>query len=167
MVKNSMQDMRKYLILSILVLFLLVTGCTSYISNLTAPKTILQPNQTATFEQDGYLFEVTVDHIRVTPSSGGSQAITVEMTATNTGEKGISLMAYPRITDNAGTDYPGTGIFLGTIQPGGKASGKSIITVGPGAADQLRDNGLLSIRLQDVSPMPWEATWYVDFHKLP
>jgi hypothetical protein len=167
MVKNTFQDMRKYLILIILVLFLLVTGCTSYISNLTAPKPVLQLNQTATFEQDGYLFEVTVDHISVTSSPGNPQTITVDMTATNTGEKGISLMAYPRITDNAGTDYPGTSIFLGTINPGGKASGKSSITINSDAANQLRDNGLLSIRLQDVKPMPWEATWYVDFHKLP
>ena len=159
--------MRRYLILLPLVLFILVTGCTSYISNLTAQKPVLQLNQTATFQEDGYLFEVTVDHISITSSSGGPATITIDMTATNTGEKGITLVAYPRITDNAGTYYPGSGIFLGTINPGETASGRSIISLTPDAAYQLRDNGLLSIRFQAIKPMPWEATWDVDFHKLP
>jgi hypothetical protein len=167
MVKNRVQDMRRYLILILLVLFILITGCTSYISGLTAQKPVLQLNQTATFEQDGYLFEVTVDHISVASSSGGTATITIEMTATNTGEKGITLIAYPRIADTAGTYHPGTSVFLGTINPGGRTSGGSTITLTPDAADQFRDNGLLSIRFQAVKPMPWEATWYVDFHKLP
>jgi hypothetical protein len=167
MVKNRVQDMRRYLILVLLVLFILVTGCTSYISGLTAQKPVLQLNQTAIFQQDGYLFEVTVDHISITSSSGGPATVTIDVTATNTGEKGIILIAYPRITDTAGAYYPGTSIFFGTINPGGKASGRSSITINPDAADQFRNNGLLSIHFQAVKPMPWEATWYVDFHKLP
>jgi hypothetical protein len=167
-VKNRVQDMRRYLILILLVLFLLVTGCTSYISGLTATKPVLQLNQTATFEQDGYLFDVTVDHIISTmSSSSGPATTTIDVTATNTGEKGITLIAYPRITDTAGMYYPGTSIFFGTIHPGGKASGRSSITITPDAADRFRDTDLLSIRFQAVKPMPWEATWYVDFHKLP
>jgi hypothetical protein len=167
MVKNRVQDMRRYFILILLVVFLLITGCISYISSLTATKPVLQLNQTATFEQDGYLFEVSIDHISTMSSSGGPATITIGVTATNTGEKGITLIAYPRIADTAGTYYPGTSIFFGTITPGGKASGRSSITITPDAAGRFRDNGLLSIRLQAVKPMPWEATWYVDFHKLP
>jgi hypothetical protein len=158
--------MRNYLTLFILILFLMVTGCTTYFSNLTAPKHVLPQNDIATFDQDGYLVDVTVDHIRMTSSPAGSHVITMHVTAKNTGTKGVSLVAYPRIADDAGTEYAGNSIFLGAINPGGLASGDSSITISADDANPFKDHGLLSIRFQNVKPMPWEATWYVDFNNL-
>jgi hypothetical protein len=153
--------MRKYLILFILILFLMVTGCTTYFSNLTAPKQILAQNGIATFDQDGYLVNVTVDHISIVSSSASPHVVTIHITVKNTGTKGVSLVAYPRISDDAGTEYAGNSIFLGAINPGGMASGESSITINADDANQFKDHGLLSIRFQNVKPMPWEATWYV------
>jgi len=158
--------MGKYLTLFILILFLMVTGCTTYFSNLTAPKPVLPQNGIATFDQDGYLVDVTVDHISMKSSSIGSHVITVHVTAKNTGTKGVSLVAYPRIADDTGTEYAGNSIFLGAINPGGLASGDSSITLSANDSNLFRDHGLLSIRFQNVKPMPWEATWYVDFNNL-
>jgi hypothetical protein len=165
MVKNTFEDMRKYCILIILILFILFTGCATYVSDLTTPKRVLQLNETAIFEQDGYQYSAAVDHISVVSSSAGLQGVTVHVTVKNTGTKAFSLVAYPRITDDTGTESPGTSIFLGGLNPGGENSGESRIPITSDEAIQLKDHALLSIRFQNVKTS--EATWYVDFNKLP
>jgi hypothetical protein len=159
--------MRKILILSLMILFLFVAGCTSYAANLAAPKPVLPLNHTAVFEQDDIRFNAMIDHVRVTSAPGSPTTITVHLTVRNVGTQGVSLVAYPKITDDAGTEYAGRSIFLGAINPGGMAAGESGIEVDADGAEKIRDHALLSVRFQNVKPMPSEATWYVDFRNLP
>ncbi len=158
--------MRK-LIFLILIGFVFFAGCTSYFSNLTAPKSNLPLNQTAIFNQDGYQFAVTADRVAMSSSSPDNHVMTVHLTVKNTGEKAISLVAYPRLTDASGTEYSGNSIFLGAVNPGGMVSGESTITIG--SKDEyatLKEHAVLSVRFQGSQPIPWEATWDVDVGSL-
>lgn len=84
----------------------------------------------------------------------------------NVGAKGISLVVYPKLTDDTGTEYAGKGIFLGAISPGGMAAGESTIPIGTENARMFKDHGMLTVRFQNVKPIPAEATGYIDFSKL-
>jgi len=163
--------MRKIIIILLLAGFILLAGCTSYYTNLTAPKRNLQLNQTAIFEQEGYLFRISVDRISIAPTPAGpadSRTATVTITLKNPGTKGISLVGYPRLTDGNGKEYAGTGIFFGAVNPGGSVTGKSSIPI-ESAADfaALQNQAVLGIRLQGVQPTPWEADWDVNVNRLP
>src|SRR5271157_952814 len=103
--------MRKLIIL-ILIGFVFFSGCTSYFSILTAPKSNLPLNQTAIFNQDGYQFAVAADRVAMSSSSPDNHVMTVHITDKNTGQKAISLIAYPRLSDASGTQYSGNSIFL-------------------------------------------------------
>jgi hypothetical protein len=150
-----------------LIGFVLFTGCTSYFSNLTAPKRNLSLNQTAIFDQDGYQFAVAADRVTMSSSSADYHVVTVHITVKNSGQKALSLIAYPRLSDASGKEYSGNSIFLGAVNTGGMVSGESSITIGSKEDyDALREHAVLSVRFQGAQPTPWEANWDVDVASL-
>ena len=108
--------MRK-LIFLILIGFVFFAECSTYFSNLTAPKRNLPLNQTAVFDQDGYQFTVAADRITMSSSSPDYHVMTVHITVKNSGQKALSLIAYPRLSDASGKEYSGNSIFLGAVNP--------------------------------------------------
>ncbi len=159
--------MRKILIL-ILIGFVFFAGCTTYFSNLTAPRRNLPLNQTAIFSQEGYQFAATADRVTMSSTSPDNHVMTVHITVKNSGQKALSLIAYPRLSDSSGKEYTGNSIFLGAVNPGGMVSGESSITIGSkDDYDALKEHTVLSVRFQGTQPTPWEANWDVDVASLP
>jgi len=138
-------------------------GCTTYFSNLTAAQHNLKPDEYAIFEKEGNRFTTQIVQIKKESSSSRISEITVTIQVKNTGTKAISLMAYPRLSDAQGNQYPGQSIFLGMVNPGGQATGKSSISIPTDEAyNNLKNTAALSLRFQDTKLIPYEATWDID-----
>jgi hypothetical protein len=167
MFKNTFHGMGRHFIFFILIGFVLFAGCTNYVSNLTAPKQNLQINKTALFEQDTTAFRVSIDSVTMRSPTPEVHTINVHFTVKNSGKKTISLMAYPKLSDDSGKEYPGKGVFLGAMNPGGITTGESSITI-DSKEDYaaLQKRAVLMIRFQGAQPTPWEAGWDLDIDTL-
>lgn len=159
--------MGRIIILFILIGFVFFTGCTAYYSNLTTPKQNLQINKTALFEQDTTAFTVSIDRVSMASPTPESHTVNVRFTVRNSGQKAISLMAYPKLSDGSGKEYAGNGVFLGAMNPGGTTKGESVITIDSkeGYA-ALQKQAVLMIRFQGAQPTPWEAAWDLDVNTI-
>ncbi len=159
--------MKKIFLLCIIMLMIFSAGCTSYFSNLTATKHNLKLNEYAIFDKEGNHFTAQITNVEGKSSSSRISEITVSIQVKNTGNKPVSLMAYPRLSDADGTQYPGKSIFLGMINPGGEANGKSSISIPTDEAySSLKKSTALNLRLQDTKLIPYEATWDIDISVL-
>jgi hypothetical protein len=154
--------MRKIFLLSIIVLMLFFSGCTSYFSNLTAEKHPLKPDEYAVFEKEGNRFSAQIQNFDLRYSGSAINGAEVTVLVRNTGTKAVSLMAYPRLSDATGNDYPGNSIFMGTISPGGTVTGKSVIAIPAPASGPLKEKATLILRFQDTKLIPYEASWEVE-----
>jgi hypothetical protein len=155
--------MKKLFLSCLILLMLFSAGCTTYISNLTAPQHNLKPDEYAIFEKEGNRFTAQIVQTDKQSSSSRISQITVTVNVKNTGTKAVSLMAYPRLSDAQGNQYPGQSIFLGMVNPGGEASGKSTISIPTDEAyNNLKNTAALSVRFQDTKLIPYEATWDID-----
>jgi hypothetical protein len=161
--------MKKLFLSCLIMLMLFSAGCTTYFSNLTAGQHNLKPDEYAIFEKEGNRFTAQIVQIEGGKSSSSSRIaqITVTIQVKNTGTKAISLMAYPRLSDALGNQYPGQSIFLGMLNPGGQATGKSSISIPTDEAyNNLKNTAALSLRFQDTKLIPYEATWDIDLSTL-
>jgi len=154
--------MKREVILLFVAGFLLVSGCTNPLTGLPTQSPDLAMNQSAVFGQEGYEFVATLDHFTVEPTGSGAHTVSFGFTVKNTGSKGISFVAYPRIIDGTGTEYPEKGVFLGAISPGGHASGTSSVIISPDSYPALSQHAVLKIRFQEVKPIPYEVSWGID-----
>jgi hypothetical protein len=155
--------MKKLFLSCLIMLMLFSAGCTTYISNLTAPQHNLKPDEYAIFEKEGNRFTAQIVQTDKQSSSSRISQITVTVNVKNTGTKAVSLMAYPRLSDAQGNQYSGQSIFLGMVNPGGEASGKSTISIPTDEAyNNLKNTAALSVRFQDTKLIPYEATWDID-----
>lgn len=154
--------MRKIIVVFGLLVFILSCGCTSYFSNLTASRHNLNIDQQAAFEKEGNTFIVRI--IKTEPqSSSFLTGLKTEIWVKNTGQKPVSLMAYPRLEDAEGNQYPGKGIFLGMLSQGGQATVSEIIPIPTReASEMLKKHAVLYIRFQDTKLIPYEAAWDID-----
>lgn len=160
--------MRKLVIVFILIGFVFFTGCTTYYSNLTAPKQNLQINKTALFEQDTTAFKVSINSVSMASPSPELHTVNFQFTVKNSGKKAISLVAYPKLSDASGKDYPAESVFLGAMNPGGMTKGESSIRIdSPEDYAALQKQAVLKIRFQGAMPTPWEAAWDLDIDSLP
>ena len=142
-------------------------GCTTYFSNLTTPQHNLKPDEYAIFEKEGNRFTAQIAHIAGGKSSSRLTDITITIQVKNTGEKAVSLMAYPRLSDAQGNQYTGQSIFLGMLNSGGQVTGKSTISIPTDEAyNNLKKSAALSVRFQDTKLIPYEATWDIDMSTL-
>lgn len=159
--------MRRLFIILILTGFAVCAGCTDYYKNYTTPRQNLPLDHSAVFEKDDIAFMATIDGVKISRTTGGPHAITIHLTVKNTGKKAVSLVAYPKVTDGSGREYPGKNIFLGAMNLGGKSSGESIITI-PSDEDfaELEKQAVLNIKFQSAQPNPWEGAWNLDIDTL-
>lgn len=155
--------MRKIIPVLLLLLIILCAGCTSYFSNLTTKRHTLAQNEQAVFEKEGNGFTTGIQKAEPRISSGLLTSLKVTITVKNTGLKPVSLMAYPRLEDPAGTQYPGNSLFLGTINPAGQVTAEGIIPVPGGKSPAELKDTLLYVRFQDTKLIPYEAAWSIDF----
>jgi uncharacterized protein YcfL len=158
--------MQKIIVVLVLLVCIFCSGCTSYFSNLTAPKHNLNLDQQAVFEKEGNSF--TTEIIKVEPQSSSSRltGLNAVIRVKNTGKKPVSLMAYPRLEDAEGNQYPGKGIFLGMLNTGGQVTTDETIPIPTEEASKnLKNHAVLFIRFQDTKLIPYEAAWNVDFSK--
>jgi hypothetical protein len=159
--------MRKIILLCIIVLMVISAGCTSYFSNLTATQHNLKLNEYATFEKEGNRFSAQILQLEGKSSSSRIYEIIVTIQVKNTGNKPVSLMAYPRLSDADGNQYPGDSIFMGMINPGGQVTGKSSISIPTDESyTSLKKSAALSLRFQDTKLIPYEGTWDIDISTL-
>jgi uncharacterized protein YceK len=154
----------KYIILSLLVVFLLlVSGCSSYFSNLQTPQKTLDIRETAVFSQEKTQFSATLNSVGVSQKTSFPREVTVRMTVKNTGNEAFSLIGYPRLVDAGGKEYVGRNLMFGGINPGGMATGTSVIRI-ESAQDYsaLEESALLKVRYQSMKPLPYEGIWHID-----
>jgi hypothetical protein len=152
--------MKKIFPVCIIFLMVFSAGCTSYFSNLTTTQHNLNLNESAIFEKEGNRFSSQITKVEGESSSSRIYAIDVAIWVKNTGDKPISLMAYPRLSDAEGNQYAGNSIFLGMINPGGEATGKSTIPIPTDESYQaLQKSAVLNLRFQDMKLIPYEAAW--------
>jgi hypothetical protein len=155
--------MKKIFLLCLIILMLFSAGCTTYFSNLTASQHNLKLDEYAIFEKEGNQFTAQIVQIAGGKSSSRLTDVTVTIQVKNTGTKAISLMAYPRLSDAQGNQYAGQSIFLGMLNPGGQATGKSMIQIPTDEAyNNLKNTAALGVRFQDTKLIPYEATWDID-----
>jgi hypothetical protein len=159
--------MGKIFLLCIIVVLVFSTGCSSYLSNLTASPHNLKPDEYAVFEKEGNRFSAQIQHLEGRSGSSRITEVIVTIQVKNTGNKAVSLMAYPRLSEVEGNQYAGTGVFVGMISPGGVFTGKSSIAIPSDAAYKaLEKKTALSVRFQDPKLIPYEATWDIDITAL-
>jgi hypothetical protein len=159
--------MKKIFLLCIIVFLTFSTGCTSYFSNIAAAPHNLQLNEYAIFEKEGNRFSTRILRIEGKSSSSRVTEVIVTIQVKNTGNKAVSLMAYPRVSDTIGNQYAGTSIFVGMVNPGGEFIGKSTIFIPSDEAyAALEKNAELSVRFQDTKLIPYEARWDIDMTTL-
>jgi hypothetical protein len=159
--------MEKIFLSCIIVLMVLSIGCTSYFSNLTASHHNLKLDEQAVFEKEGNRFSTEIKNIAGTSSSTRVTEIIVTIRIKNTGDRAVSLMGYPRLTDADGNQYPGKSIYISTVHPGGEFTGTSSIFVPSDEAyDSLKKSAALTLRFQDTKLIPYEATWDIDISTL-
>jgi hypothetical protein len=155
--------MEKKIIVLVLLAYILCSGCTSYLSNLTAPKHNLNLDEQAAFEKEGNSFVVEIKKAEPQSSSSRLYGLNTVIWVKNTGTKQISLMAYPRLEDGEGNQYPCKSIFVGMLNSGGEATVSETIPIpGDEASDKLKDHAVLYIRFQDTKLIPYEAAWDID-----
>ncbi|MDD1685204.1 MAG: hypothetical protein LUQ19_04860 [Methanoregula sp.] len=155
--------MRKIIVVLVFLVFILCSGCTSYFSNLTAPKHNLNLTQQAVFEKEGNLFTAEIKKVEPQSSSSRLWGVSFTMHVKNTGKIPVSLMAYPRLEDTEGNQYPGKGIYLNMLNVGGQAMVDGTIPITTDeASTNLKDHAVLYIRFQDTKLIPYEAAWDVD-----
>jgi hypothetical protein len=158
--------MRKIIVVLVLMVCILCSGCSTYFSNLTAPKHNLNLDQRAVFEKEGNSFTTEIKKVEPQSSFSRLTGIKAVIWVKNTGNKPISLMAYPHLEDAEGNQYPGNSIFLGMLNPGGQATADGLITIPTDeASTNLKKHAVLFIRFQDTKLIPYEAAWDVDFSK--
>ena len=69
-------------------------------------------NRSAVFGKDGAEFIATLDHFTVDGTGSHSRTARFGFTIRNSGTKGTSFVAYPKIIDSLGTGYTAERIFL-------------------------------------------------------
>jgi hypothetical protein len=159
--------MRKYMAFILLAAIALTAGCSSVPSNYLTPQKTLSINDAAVFEKDGVTFTARIDKVEVIPSSSGSREVTITIGVKNSGTKGVSLIAYPRITDATGKEYMGRSIFFGQLGTGGNTKGKSTVVIPTSAEyDTLLQEAYIKVRFQDITPVPSEGIWKIDLQSL-
>jgi hypothetical protein len=159
--------MKKIILLSIIVLMAISAGCTSYFTNLTTPKHNLNLNESVTFEKEGNRFSAQIIQMEEKKSPSQKSEIIVTIKVKNTGNKPVSLMAYPRLSDGEGNQFPGDSIFMGMITPGGQVTDKSSILIPTDENyNSLKKSAALSLRFQDTKLIPYEGTWNIDISSL-
>lgn len=159
--------MRKIIPVCILVIMVIFSGCTSYFSNLTAPKKNLQLNEYAVFEKEGNKFTAEITGIKGVSSGSRLYQVDITIRVKGAGTKEVSLVAYPSLSDPSGEVYWGKNIFIGTISPGGEFTGKSAIPIpSDDAYNSLKKGAKLNLRFQDTKLIPYEGTWDIDITKI-
>jgi uncharacterized protein YcfL len=155
--------MKKIIVVLVLLAFILCSGCTSYFSNLTAARHNLKLDQQAAFEKEGNSFIAEIKKAEPQLSSSRLSGLKTVIWVKNTGNKPISLMAYPRLEDAEGNQYYGKSLFLGMLNTGGTVTVEDIISIpSDEASDNLKSHAVLYIRFQDTKVIPYEAAWDID-----
>ncbi|WP_292346040.1 MULTISPECIES: hypothetical protein [unclassified Methanoregula] len=145
----------------------LSAGCTSYFSNLTAAKKNLQLNEYAVFEKEGNKFTAEITDIKGVSSGTRLNQVDITIRVRGAGNKPVSLVAYPSLSDPSGEVYWGKNIFIGMVSPGGEFSGKSTIPIPTDEAfSSLKKGARLNLRFQDTKLIPYEGTWEIDITKI-
>jgi hypothetical protein len=158
--------MRKIIVVLVLLVFIFCSACTSYFSNLTTPRHNLNLDQQAVFEKEGNSFTTEIIKIEPQASSSRITGLKAIIWVKNTGKKPVSLMAYPRLEDAKGNQYPGNSIFVGMLNVGGQATVDGIIPVQTDEASKnLKNHAVLYVRFQDTKLIPYEAAWDIDLTK--
>jgi hypothetical protein len=153
--------MKKLIFLSILLILILISGCTNPVFGTGPVKPFSEPGHTALFEKDTMAFTVSVDSCNVEQRSQ-SHDVTASITVKNTGKKSISLVAYSRLTDSSGNEYPGNSVYM-SLAPGGFKNWQSRITIASDESfNELQKSAVISVRFQAGQPVPYEAGWKVD-----
>jgi len=159
--------MRKIILVCILGLMVISAGCTSYFSNLTAPKKNLQLNEYAVFEKEGNKFTAEVTEIKGVYSGSRLYQVDITIRVKGAGNKPVSLVAYPSLSDPSGEVYWGKNIFIGMVSPGGEFTGKSSIPIPTGDVyNSLKKGAKLNLRFQDTKLIPYEGTWDIDITRI-
>lgn len=157
--------MKKIILLSVLLTLIFISGCTNPAFGTGPVKPFSDIGHTALFEKDTMVFTVSVNPCLV-ESRSQSHEITAFINVKNTGKKSFSLVAYPRLTDSAGNEYPGSSVSM-SLAPGGYKNGQSKITVASDEAfNVLQKSAVLSVRFQGGQPVPLEAAWMVDLNPI-
>jgi len=97
----------------IILLVVFSAGCTSSFSNLTTTQHNLKLNEFAIFEKEGNRFASQITKVEGESSSSRIYAIDVTIRVKNTGDKPISLMAYPAFQMLKEINMPGIVSFWG------------------------------------------------------
>ena len=155
--------MRTLFLLSAIIAFVIVAGCTSSVPSLPGAQQNLNLNQQANFESNGYAFTAAVNHIEIKDS----QTIIVTISIDNTGQKAMTLSALSSLNDPIGQSYAGQTVLFSQIAPGHTVTQKQTISLPEGVLNQLSQGSTLKYRFQGTSPVPYETTWNVDLTNLP
>ena len=160
--------MRKIIAVSLLIALILFSGCSTYLSNLTAAKHNREIGEQVVFEKEGKTFTAVIRKVDPQSSSSRLTGVRVNIWVKNTGKEAVSLMAYPRLEDKDGNQYPcnGNGIYLNMLNPGGQAAVDATIPVPTDeAAASLSNHAVLYVRFQDTKLIPYEGAWNVNLSR--
>jgi hypothetical protein len=166
-IRSLLPLMKKMGALLFLIILVFSSGCSSYFSNLTTPQKNLALTESAVFSQEKTNFVATVSRIDLNQRVSFPRQVTVTLGIKNSGKDAFSLIAYPRLVDAAGREYPGTNIVYGAIQAGGSSTMKSSMVVkSEEEYAALQKNAVLKVRFQSMKPLPYEAIWDIDMTKI-